>query len=649
MPFTSYAQNFEDVILWRVLRDVQNGFYVDVGANHPVEDSVTFAFYLRGWTGINIEPSPTYWKLLADERAKDTNLMVAAGATLRTAVLFDTATRGLASTDPTRISELRHQNVSGIELEVQVVPLKQILKDSGTQEIHFLKIDVEGAEFEVLSGIDLTVARPWVILVEATLPDRATASYEPWEQLITANQYSFVYSDGLNRFYLAEERAGLRSRFESPPNVFDNFISAGHANAIAALESAQNSSERDGLVTEIRGLLTESATEMTARVREVMAQSGMARSQAMKADAEWQRLLQESRAKTEVLSERCFSLTNQLEASSVLTAELRSELLALARDHGIVLGRLDAVQASSNERESANIQLESLSGKVADSVRALEQGLRSEISQLSKHGAVRILRGKGQHESHVELVFTGDEAQVAHQFATVAEQWVLSEKANLIETHRLSAEVSEARGQVQIMNDKVAALEIELSGAKDEAAMWWACADNLERQSKQHVLSLASADSRIQSLNQALSAERIATHNWWSLADSLTAQLRRLRGSMSWRITAPARALIGAVRSTFSKARVLARAVVQAVFLLSTRLPFVGHRVADFGRSYLMKRRLKLTQPGNTPVVAQPLVQHDNSPVGEAKGDAGQKHQANSSISGHYQRLSRHYESRKHN
>ena len=58
MPFISYAQNMEDVLLWRALHDVQAGFYIDVGAADPRLDSVTMAFYERGWHGINIDPKP---------------------------------------------------------------------------------------------------------------------------------------------------------------------------------------------------------------------------------------------------------------------------------------------------------------------------------------------------------------------------------------------------------------------------------------------------------------------------------------------------------------------------------------------------------------------------------------------------------------
>ncbi len=58
MTFISYAQNFEDVMLWRALKHVENGFYVDVGAQDPVVDSVSLAFYEHGWRGVHIEPTP---------------------------------------------------------------------------------------------------------------------------------------------------------------------------------------------------------------------------------------------------------------------------------------------------------------------------------------------------------------------------------------------------------------------------------------------------------------------------------------------------------------------------------------------------------------------------------------------------------------
>jgi hypothetical protein len=74
----SYAQNREDVLLARALSSVKNGFYVDVGANDPVHDSVTKHFYDQGWSGINIEASPTWFAKLQEQRPKDLNLNLAA-------------------------------------------------------------------------------------------------------------------------------------------------------------------------------------------------------------------------------------------------------------------------------------------------------------------------------------------------------------------------------------------------------------------------------------------------------------------------------------------------------------------------------------------------------------------------------------------
>ena len=50
----SYSQEGEDLIVNRLFEKRPFGFYVDVGAQDPVFDSVTQAFSERGWSGINI-------------------------------------------------------------------------------------------------------------------------------------------------------------------------------------------------------------------------------------------------------------------------------------------------------------------------------------------------------------------------------------------------------------------------------------------------------------------------------------------------------------------------------------------------------------------------------------------------------------------
>ncbi|MBW9255906.1 FkbM family methyltransferase, partial [Acidithiobacillus ferriphilus] len=79
MTWISYAQNFEDVMLLRALKGVQSGFYIDVGAQHPRIDSVSRAFYDRGWRGIHVEPVPAYAALLRADRPDETVVQAVLG------------------------------------------------------------------------------------------------------------------------------------------------------------------------------------------------------------------------------------------------------------------------------------------------------------------------------------------------------------------------------------------------------------------------------------------------------------------------------------------------------------------------------------------------------------------------------------------
>jgi FkbM family methyltransferase len=222
--FVSYAQNFEDVMLWRALQDVENGFYVDVGAADPDEDTVTRAFYDRGWSGINIEPLDDYFDKLQSRRPRDTNLKVAAGRESGVRTLYAFAGTGLSTLDPKISSGHQTEGRNAQLVSVPILTLTEILSERVPPVVHFLKIDVEGAEAEVLEGLDLTRFRPWILVVEATEPNSTVTNTAGWEHLILQHQYDLAYFDGLNCYYTAHEKAELKDRLKSPPNVFDCFV-----------------------------------------------------------------------------------------------------------------------------------------------------------------------------------------------------------------------------------------------------------------------------------------------------------------------------------------------------------------------------------------------------------------------------------------
>jgi FkbM family methyltransferase len=223
MTWISYAQNHEDVALMRALRHLPQGFYIDVGAHDPVADSVTKAFYDRGWHGINIEPVAQWFDRLAAQRPRDINLQVAVGASNGQLELHEVEGTGLSTSDEHQAAQYRAEG-----LAVQTHRFEQLTLDTVCsrhacdREIHFLKIDVEGAERSVLQGIDLRRYRPWVVVIEATRPRSTESTHREWEGLLLSRGYQFVWFDGLNRFYVADERESLRPLLAQPPSVHDD-------------------------------------------------------------------------------------------------------------------------------------------------------------------------------------------------------------------------------------------------------------------------------------------------------------------------------------------------------------------------------------------------------------------------------------------
>ena len=82
--------------------------------------------------------------------------------------------------------------------------------------VHFLKVDVEGAEEKVLRSVDLARWRPWVLVVEATEPNSTTSTHAGWEPILLAAGYTFTLFDGLSRFYVSAEHPELAEALSYP-------------------------------------------------------------------------------------------------------------------------------------------------------------------------------------------------------------------------------------------------------------------------------------------------------------------------------------------------------------------------------------------------------------------------------------------------
>lgn len=249
-PFRSHAQNFEDVVLWNALRDVRRGRYVDIGAYDPLYDSVSAGFGARGWTGLSVDPLPGLSPRYKTQRP-DTEFLQAAvsdrSGPLMLSVVDGTGQSAIGGPSQTRVA-------------VPATSLARILdkaSEYGAQEVHWLKIDVEGHEHNVIDSWGDQSARPWVMCVEWDRSDLdAVPDHPSWHAGLTLRGYELIRDDGINRFYCHENqpehrRAGLRRA----PGLNDGFLItqySGLSELPAELDSLRD--ERDSLNASVERL-----------------------------------------------------------------------------------------------------------------------------------------------------------------------------------------------------------------------------------------------------------------------------------------------------------------------------------------------------------------------------------------------------------
>src|ERR1700676_1738588 len=223
-PTLSYAQRFEDLYLMRCFGERTDGFYIDIGSGHPVYDNVSFAFYLKGWSGITVEPNPWLSRLSRAVRPRDRHVEALVGSACGEATFYLVREfHGLSTMIETHAQAALSQfGKSADAITVPLTTLSELCAGQAPASFEFLKVDVEGAEPDVLLGGDWRRYRPKLVVVEALAPYTLAPAFEQWEPFLAQHGYSYVWFDSLNRYYLAEEASELKGCFTTAPATFDD-------------------------------------------------------------------------------------------------------------------------------------------------------------------------------------------------------------------------------------------------------------------------------------------------------------------------------------------------------------------------------------------------------------------------------------------
>jgi hypothetical protein len=197
-----FSETGEDVVLKQFISK-SPGSYVDVGAHHPIIGNNTFGLYLKGWSGLAIEPQTQFNDLWRIFRSRD--LLKNSPISKDSKVVFHYFSNSLLNTTNTKVADLHKSEMKWLRSEsVDAIQLHSIFPNKlDPLENFVLSLDIEGSELDALTTIDWRSQKPRIIIVE---------SWEkPWlktnkvNSFLTQKQYKLQAYTGLSAIFVAQE------------------------------------------------------------------------------------------------------------------------------------------------------------------------------------------------------------------------------------------------------------------------------------------------------------------------------------------------------------------------------------------------------------------------------------------------------------
>jgi FkbM family methyltransferase len=543
--FISYAQNFEDVILWRALKHIEQGFYIDIGAQDPIADSVSLAFYQKGWRGLHVEPLATYAAALRRARPDEIVIEAVVGDQDGEGTLFEISDTGLSTTN----SEVaaRQMAMGRIVRETKTigVTLGSIFESNRHRDVHWLKIDVEGGESAVIRGWGASEVRPWIVVIESVNPLSIEDDSNEWEDDLCALGYEFAYFDGLNRFYVSIAHRELKSVIGVAPNVFDGFALSGTSSAPFCYLLQRRLEEQAAREADLTGKFTEQTAaldilkqeyatreaDLTGRLAEQTTALDILKQEYATREADLTGRLAEHAAALDILKQeyaaREADLTNQLTDNHGEIARLNQVIheqnewgRASLAHVGILTDQLSAMEEEYATRAA------DLTGRIAEQTAALDS-LKQEYATREADLANQLTDKHGEIARLHQVIYEKDE----WGRASVAHVGILNDQLSAMKQEYATREA----GLTGRLAEQTTALDI----LKQEHATWEADPAN----------RMVDSNREMARLHQVIHEQNEWARESAAQVGILANQLAAIYQSTSWRLTRPLRVVSWTVSS----------------------------------------------------------------------------------------------------
>jgi len=162
----SYSFNAVDLIIDYIFKNKNNGFYLDVGSQHPISNNNTYLLFKRGWSGINIDLDKKNIDLFNTARPNDINLNLAISSDVTEKKLYFYHDKSPINTLDKVVSDFQTATVKKIK-RIKTTTLNIALQNlKFNNKIDYMNLDVEGHEMDIFKAFDLSLYKPSIISVE---------------------------------------------------------------------------------------------------------------------------------------------------------------------------------------------------------------------------------------------------------------------------------------------------------------------------------------------------------------------------------------------------------------------------------------------------------------------------------------------------